>query len=310
MKNKKAYLQISFSWMFAIVVGAFILFLAIFFLVKFMNTEQTTQDLKTAKEIGILLNPLEIGFEENRKVSLKTSVETRISSRCDTTGNFGAQKLLVNEKIYGKWSSTNLETRFENKYLFLKKNLEGKSFYLFSKPFEFPFKVASLIYLTSTDDSYCFIDAPSEIEEEIGNLNQENLKLEGEDYECSEEDIKICFGSSSNCDVLVDYNEGSLKKDSKTFFFEGDTLMYAAIFSEKEFYECQVERLMKRTQMLNKLYTDKLLLEPYSESYLGQDLFQFSNLLNNYRGTEDLSEINSFAKDLGIKNKYSSCRMW
>ena len=67
MKNKKGELQFSFAWVFAILVGAFILFLAIFGVYKFMKIQGEIQDAETAKDIGILLNPLESSFETGKK---------------------------------------------------------------------------------------------------------------------------------------------------------------------------------------------------------------------------------------------------
>ena len=43
------------------------------------------------------------------------------------------------------------------------------------------------------------------------------------------------------------------KKDNGRMYYEGDALMYAAIFSEKEDYECQLDRLMNRAEQLFKI---------------------------------------------------------
>ena len=43
-----------------------------------------------------------------------------------------------------------------------------------------PFKIADLIYITSTNDKYCFVDAPDDIEDEIKDLigdEEESLQL-------------------------------------------------------------------------------------------------------------------------------------
>ena len=70
MKSKKAFLQISFAWLFAIIVGMVILFLAIYASTKIIKTEQIALDVETAKEIGVLLNPLETGFETGKTNSI------------------------------------------------------------------------------------------------------------------------------------------------------------------------------------------------------------------------------------------------
>ena len=52
MKGKKGFLQISFAWLFALIVGAFVLFLAIYSITKIISTENTAQDAKASKQIG------------------------------------------------------------------------------------------------------------------------------------------------------------------------------------------------------------------------------------------------------------------
>ena len=150
MRNKKAFLQISFAWLFAIIIGGFILFLAIYASTKIIKTEQTALDAGTAKEIGVLLNPLETGFETGKKNSFILPAETRIYNRCNNNGVFGRQIIKISQKSFDKWTDTNVNVGFSNKYIFSENFVEGKKFFLFSKPFKFPFKVTDLIYLTSS----------------------------------------------------------------------------------------------------------------------------------------------------------------
>ncbi|MBU2503632.1 MAG: hypothetical protein KJ879_01075, partial [Nanoarchaeota archaeon] len=144
LKNKKGF-EISFSWFFAIVVGGFILFLAIYGATKVINTGGEANSAKTGKEIGALLNPLETGFESGQTTLLSMPVETRIYNECeDITGNFGRQIIKVSQKSFGDWSLTDINPSFQNKYIFSGEIVEGKNFIIFSKPFELPFKVADL----------------------------------------------------------------------------------------------------------------------------------------------------------------------
>ena len=91
--NRKAFLDISFSWIFAIIVGIFILFLAIYGLTKFTGTQNSVDTASGAKEMGILLGPLEIGFESGQTSSITMPVETKIYTRCEREGNFGKQTI-------------------------------------------------------------------------------------------------------------------------------------------------------------------------------------------------------------------------
>ena len=115
--NKKGAFEVSFAWVFAIVIGAFILFLAIFAAVKLIGLGEEESSAKTSKEIGILLNPLETGFESARSASFNMPVDTRIYGSCDLDGNFGKQLISVSQKSFNKWTETDLEVQFLNKYI-------------------------------------------------------------------------------------------------------------------------------------------------------------------------------------------------
>ena len=167
MKNKKAFLDISFSWIFAIIVGIIILGGAIYGISKFTNSASSASSVQGAKQISVLLNPLETSFETGKTTLITMPVESRIYIGCKTIGDFGEQGIKLSEKIKGSWSQDNTEITFQNKYIFSNKISEGKTFNLFSKPFEFPFKVANLIYLIPTDKKYCFIDSPNHIKRRI-----------------------------------------------------------------------------------------------------------------------------------------------
>ena len=149
MLNKKGFLQISFGWLFAIIIGAIILFFAIYASVKLIGTEEQTAAAETGKEVAVLLNPLETGFGEEKTTPLSIPIESRINNRCDLFGDFGEQGISISQKSRGEWTETGVEQVFYNKYIFSNESVEGKNFYLFSKPLEFPFKVSDLIFLTS-----------------------------------------------------------------------------------------------------------------------------------------------------------------
>jgi len=304
---KKKGLQISFAWLFAIIVGAFILFLAIYGVTKLIGFEQTTQDAKTGKEIGILLNPLETGFESVKATSLSFPVNTRIYNKCNTQGYFGRQIIQISQKSFNKWTETNFDVGFSNKYIFSEEYVEGKTNYVFTKPFEFPFKVTNLIYITSSLKKYCFLDAPKEIEDEVLSINQENLLTECEE----EEVIRVCFDDES-CDIIVDYLGGYVEKNGEKMYFETDALMYAAIFSEKDVYECQIKRLMQRIANLALIYKEKA--ERISligcDSYLEPDLLELINLANNLSSSSELSFMVSLVNDIKDKNEDGTCRLW
>lgn len=306
MKSKKAQLQISFGWLFAIIVGAVILFLAIYASTKLINVSQTEQDAKTGREIEVLLNPLETSFETGKTTSFTLPVETRIYNDCDNAGSFGTQKIKISQKSFGEWTDTNVDISFYNKYIFSKNPSESEKFYVFSKPFELPFKVADLIYLTSAEDTYCFTEAPEDIVDELSFLAQANIKS----GDCTDKDIKVCFESAS-CDINVNYAGGYVKKDNDNFYFDDDALMYAGIFSDKKTYECQVKRLMQRTENLAIIYNDKSNFISPKGCDSNIDLLALGNLADNLESSNELKVVKKTADEIsGLNNNLGGCRLW
>ena len=309
-KSKIGALEISFGWLFAIVAGIVIIFLAIYLSSKIINTEQETKSAETGKEIEILLNPLETSFESAQTTSITIPVETRINNICELTGTFGRQTIHLDQKSFNKWTETNVKVFFYNKYIFSEEEIQGKQFYIFSKPLKFPFKVADLIFMTSSENRYCFIESPEEIEEEIANLNQKNILVEN----CSDNDIKVCF-NDEDCEINVDYLSGIIEKNSNISYFDvgDDALMYAGIFSSKEVYECQLKRIMNRIEELSNLYSNKEIIlkkENNVEINLAGDLNQLREVAGIFNGSKDIGIVKSQAEKLGEKNDIGVWQLW
>ena len=300
-------LEMQFAWLFAMIVGAVILIFAVVSVLKITETQNTAIDAATAKEIGVLLNPLEIGFESAKTTTLVLPKETRIYNNCTTNPGFGKQTIRLSQKNFNQWSETDVDVGFENKYIFSESAIEGRKFLIFSKPFEFPYKVSDLIFLTSSDKKYCFLNPPDDISAELTNLGQENIILDS----CPENSIRVCF--SGNCDISVNPSSKSVEKNSTKVFFEGNALMYAAIFSSPELYECQFKRLMKRDSQLALLYSDKAEIVSANgcSTNLGGDLSVLSGTLDS---VDESTDINSFVveeiNEINDRNEVSNCRLW
>ena len=307
MKNK-GFLQISFQWLFAIIAGIIILFLTIYGVTRLIGIGERTQEIKGSEELGILLNPLETGFEEARSSIIDLQVDTRIYTFCNDFGDFGKQEISMSQKSFGKWPEPGEKVVFYNKYVFSESPLEARRIYLFSKPFEFPYKVANLIYMTSGYKTYCFKDAPEDIEDEIERLDIDNILVE----ECPINSINICFESGEDCEINVNYLNRYVDKDGERVYFEGDALMYAAIFSDTADYECQLKRLMKRVASLAELYKDKANLVSISgcNTNLDTDLELLINMCEALGSSGYLTNIQEHVDDLDNKNKVSICKLW
>ena len=61
--NKKGF-EFSFSWMFSIIVGSVIIFLAIYAATNILKTSTIEEETKIASQFGSLLNPVETNLED------------------------------------------------------------------------------------------------------------------------------------------------------------------------------------------------------------------------------------------------------
>jgi len=311
MKKKKGQLQISFAWIFAILVGAFILFLAIYVTTRVAETGGELSTVKTAKEISVLINPLETGVETGKVVSLKMPVETRIYNNCTLEGTFGKQVIKMSQKSFNAWTETDLVTQIPNKYIFSGNYEQGKDFIIFAKPFEFPFKVSDLIYILSEERKYCFLDPPARITSELRDLNKSNLFTA--ESSCPGNSIEVCFGNSG-CDINVVETRKSVDKKSsngtQTVFYETDALMYAAIFSDKNVYECQIKRLMQRTETLAKLYEEKRQLISRQTCSDNINLQLLESSAGFAKDSRDLASVGEVSEEVNAQNDFATCRLW
>ena len=242
--NKRGY-EFSFVWIFAVIVGAFIIALAIFAANKLIDTQRLGIESERGKQIGVLLNPVETNLEQTKITKITVSDATRIYNRCRFSGVFGSQDISTSIKsgIGEEWrSQEGAASSFHNKYLFSSSVVEGdKEFYLLSKPFEFPFKVADFIILWSDKQDYCFVNPFQEIEEELSSLNPENILVANNINDCPSASIKVCFSTRpQECDIEVNSNTGTVyKKDAQETFHYVESfdfnnkfpMLYAAIFS-------------------------------------------------------------------------------
>ncbi len=243
--------QFNFVWIFALVIGGAILFLAVYGALKTGDNQRYETDTKIAKSLSFLIDPLQAGFSEGSFGTINFKEETRINNFCFDE-DLGSNKISVSTRsnIGEEWNIPGIETRIHNKYIFSSERDSGKTYYVFSKPFDFPYKISDLIFITSK--KYCFINAPDEILGEISIV--QNIFSE----DCSDEDlINVCFDSGSDCDITVVgscsssecdslYDSGLVSKTGSQLKYVG-SLLYAAIYSSEDIYECNVNRLLHRT---------------------------------------------------------------
>jgi len=320
MRDKNG--QFNFVWLFAIIAGIAILSLAIYGASRAGETARFESDTETAKKLSIITDPLQAGFSEGSFGKINFRQETKINNFCFEPGSFGdsgfgRNRVSVSSKsgVGEEWKVTGEEVAIVNKYIFSSENNVGEEYYVFSKPFEFPYKVADLIFLTSK--SYCFIDAPDDIADDILSMNIPNIEVDN----CTVDDaINVCFDSGSGCDLRVygscstncdsAYDSGFVDNGNSRMNYVGN-LMYAAIFSDSEIYECNVQRLLYRDGVLAEEFIQKadLMDARGCNTRLKPDLI-FWNDATLDSGADDLISLQTAAKNIDKKNNEELCGLW
>lgn len=314
VKNKKGF-EVSFGWIFSVIVGAAVIVLAIYASTKFVYTERIVQDTEIAKEIGILFKSYESELDETKKPNeIRFVEETRLNNVCGLQGTFGSQKISVSTRSgVGKpWQKSGVESTFYDEYLFSSSTVEGKELRILNKPLEMPYKVGSLTFIWSEKQKYCLVNPPIEIEEDIKELNLKGLNFTSSIRDCERDSKKVCF-SSLGCDIDVNLQAKSVRKDGQTVYYTGP-LIYGAILSDPGIYECQVKRLMKRNSQLALIYLQKSEYISSTNngcsSNLQGGLLAFSNmgLIENSRY---LMEAELISNDLKEKNDaIANCKIF
>jgi len=308
--------QFNFAWLFAIVVGAAILFLAIFGAMRTGDTYRFQADTEIAKSLSVITDPLQAGFAEGSFGKISFQQETRINNIC-LGGGFGKNDISVSTRsnIGEAWNLPGGATSIHNKYFFSSEKSSGEEYYVFSKPFNFPYEISDLIFMTV--DNYCFLNAPEEIADVVVGMNIENIEVEN----CTLiNPVNVCFGTGDDCDVMVYgscssrcdsvYDEGTVSKSGGDMKYVGN-LMYAAIFSDKLIYDCNVKRLMYRNGKIAEEFVAKADLmdaRGCNTNLLG-DLSVWAGLTINAT-SNDLIALRSMAENMDSKNDRELCGVW
>lgn len=304
--------QFNFVWLFAIVAGSAILFLAVYGAVRSGDASDTLRDTSTARSISILTDPLQAGFADGSFGTLSFRDETRIRVSC-LSGGLGTSSIEVQTRSgpNGEWSRGGVPTSTPNKYIFSGDVVSSSEFTVFSKPFSFPYEISDLIFLIP--EEYCFISPPSYVGDELSRLSMPFVSVGSS---CNNSDaVHVCFGGGSVCDMVVSCSDsrcssGSVDRGGVQLSFVG-SLLYGAIFSSEDNYRCNVDRLTTRGSLIAREFMDKvdLLNARDCTSGVKADLFLWSNLLSNV-SVSSLSGLVSAAETLDQRNSQTRCRVW
>ena len=325
--NRRGF-EFSFGWLFAILVGAAFLTLALYGVSRLVQTERTFQDTQAGKQLGILLNPFGPGEASGKLSSVDFQESTRIFNRCVTPGSkegpveqrFGAQDIsIATQAGIGKtWQDAGVPSTYYNAYIFSPAVLEGKHFEVFSKSLYLPYKIADVFFIP--EGQYCFVQPPRTIQEELqdfAHINAETAQqflIKEQARDCPKESVSVCF-SGSGCVIDVDILAQRVRKKTVQVYYgddPGHVLLYGSIFGDPGIYTCQLQRLLARTAELALVYqkTSQRLSSQGCSSNLEQELQTYSDLAKNMKISSELPAIITYSEELGRRNELLDCKLF
>lgn len=315
--NKKA-IEMSFNWIFALIAGGVIIFLSIYGVSKFISTGEQGIATETAAQVISLLDPFETGLASGKSSVIDFKKNSRIYFDCSETDNrpFGREMISFSEQSLGdKYGVKSEPVSIKNKYIFIEDLVEGKKLYVFSMPFSMPFKIADIIGISTKN--YCFYLAPNKVQDNFGELNLKNVYFSDDLKNCTEMET-VCFGKGSDCDIDVfsyddNYEYGRVTKNDKEMFY-ADNLLYAAIFSDSEIYECNLKRLMNKLNELSLIYINKIdIIEKKGcSSSISNKLIALTNSAKSIKSSQKIPELFEQAKEINLINQGTSegCKLY
>ena len=313
--NDKKAMEFSFAWIFSIIVGAVILFLAIYTATRFISTSEYQINTETAKRFLNIMNPLQTSLESGKANSIELQEATRIYTNCNNQGTFGNSVVSFSEKfgLKDEWSKPGGALSEKTAYLFAEDVVEGKKIYFIINPVKMPFKTADAISMYS--ETYCFANPPDSIEEELSAIgNSANIIISDSLSDCPEKSRRVCFNSNCNISVICSDNSctnGAVKKGSSTLNLAGG-LLYPAVFSSEKNYECNLKRIMTRLSLLSEVYSEKasFISVRGCNTALQPDMAILSSSAKEYTSSKDLASISILAQLAEQKNKELSCKLF
>ncbi len=324
LKSKRGF-DLPFSWIFAIIAGAFIILISIYATTKFINVGKNYGYALNAKTIDNILGPVVNGLASGSAYPpIQFNKETRIYLGCEASSSqsplFGRQTLGFSEEsgLGKKWTPPENNISRYNKYVFGRSVMQAKKFYIFSKPFFLGYKVEDLVYFIPASDNYCFVNAPENVEYTMRSFGFSNINLTTRISSCPTNSIITCFDfSDSFCEIKVEYDNsenpeiGRIIREGTTDNYAGESLLYAGIFSSADIYRCNIARLGIKINILAKIYLDKI--ELVREKDCGSLIEPHLNFIaqnSNSMTSQKLGEIYDEAVLMNQKNCDASCPIY
>lgn len=301
---RKAEVEISFNWIFILLVGAAFLF----FFFNIINWQIDDGEQTTQRTISARLGPIFDALQSNPEtVKVHDRVAFEVDFRCDL--DTGHEYQLVN---------SNQIVQLPYQLFFTPERIGGSRLISLVKKFSVPYDIDSLLLLTDERTEYVFLGSDNTITRFYNLLPDEFVKRQINsinDYRAQDFRHTI-FISSSELENLpqrssnVVLQNNNVKINGEEFRRVNDALTLAAIVSgDEKNFKCTFDKLIKKTEIINDILINRSntlgqhyvdignsvcasLYQPEIVSNRINDVITNNNQFNNQR-IQDIAQANS-----------------
>lgn len=286
--NKKGF-EISFSWLFAVIAGISVFLFLTWFAVKQTDLFGNVSAQAAAEELDIAFTSFSSSMI-GTKLNFPKDVE--LEFKCDSN----EERMLINGKG-GK--------KLKGNIVFSPNNMKNNEFSLWTKGWNIPFRVSNFIFLADNKHRYNLDGISSTELEGVPDIFKTGVDgekinfVQGRDGSPSDDEKTIYLEYDSELDehygtIYIKGNEG------QPLSYFGDAMIYAAIFSDKDNFDCLYNKAKERAENVIKVYEERA-KEMRGGCSLGFsfDIFDFS-----YEKIKELKESNDGLLNLGCEGLY------
>ena len=233
--------QMEFNWMFVIIAGAVILAFFVTFTMRYIDIQNKKDNAIVASDIYNALYGLQkSAYQTETPIDLYLKTDLKFSCKQVEVGNFFSQSL---EKVF----------------VFAPKEITTDKINVFLKPWKYPFKIASLFYLSAPNYKYyiVFDSTSSSFVKSLEFPKSFNIIKTASIPNIKDPNSKIISFTSKAGDVQLTPSEtGYAVINGKQYPVLGLPLLYAAMFSDN--YPCVFDRLNQKFLDMIEIYKGKV----------------------------------------------------
>lgn len=274
MLEQRKGIEMTFNWIFSIIVGAIILTFFVYFAIQ--NTDLFGN--LSAKQVSLELDNAFSGFQTTLvETNLEFNKPIKLEFKCENITGDVKENILINDK--GK-------SILRDKIIFAPDKMEDTKFLLFTSEWKVPYKIANFIFLTSPKEQYDLENEPSDFEFVSDSNVGRKIEFNKNSAKCTTDSEKVIINYQ-----IDEYNEyyGWICNSNGEYGFYGKAMIYAVIFSYN-FDDCLYSLMIEKLNLVSSLYGEKARILGINELKLG-DMKSITKIDNPEEFKNDVNEI-------------------